>query len=963
MQQSKLRSGITVAALVVAIALLPLGGFAIKVVGQLDYVRDLNLRSLAKAADHVSELLQNAGTVYDNYEAGRQARAATAQESAAPDEDEPQATEREQKLSRFLNRAAAPASATPVTTQQSSATPDQPDERPVAGMPIEVAFGTGANRYVVDFVEILAELPANDALDVLLIADSGGNVLAQHSSRSGSSLVLKSLTGLTRTDGSDVTVDLRKTTDARVLLAGGTYDLLCQPFDVFRDGTSQGLAACGLLDANEAWAQALAVSPLLLGVLFSVIVFGVLLWPVLKVGLLSARERFRFSDLYFVLFGSWAALMTALVFTMAVATHLELADATRVSNEHIASQLNENLSRELLDLHREMLRLDNLAVDGAPETQLHLAADAQWRPNLVSDFELIFWMDPTNGQQITKASVWNTNTPIVNVGQREYFQRARDDRLWRLPIAADTPDAPETDARGFAQNVRSITTTEVRTIVSAKSSRCVQRTASRPELRDPAPGQACERAIVGAQARLISVTDPVLPPGVSFAVIDPAGRVIFHSDSRRTLKDNLYDELSDGDRLRAAVRAGVTRSITATYLGREHRVYVSPMTGFPWHVVVLADNEQPRTVVLEAVGHAMALAIPFVVVMLLLTLLYLAFAGQDLPRWFWPTHGSGAYHAWWSVALAVTFIMSAGGVVLSSADVTLAVATTLPPIIIAALLVASNDRRYQQLRGWAERTWPGAAAPGVCYVLASLLLWLNVTTIPAYGFYKNALAGSLAESAASRIVQLNDDLVQRDTLMRAYYQNVPSACPPEDQCECRRGDACTSDVYRAPIAQPGTEWGALITATEVSALWRALADVKPIYNDSTASRRYLAPAGSNAAVGAEAAPVARAMIPHLPNPTHPATVLISLAVLALGLGWLRYVCRKLYFLDIEPAHTLSVDEVMGTDRVVVAIVAADRDRLFNADGTGAVASRTAKRVADAGLQGAAMWHPPGSRES
>ena len=715
---------------------------------------------------------------------------------------------------------------------------------------------------------------------------------------------------------------------------------------MFPDGNQQNLALCGLLD-YDSWEQALAVSPMLLGMLFLVLVFGVLLWPLLKLTLLSVRERFRFSDLHFLLFGCWAALMTALVFTMAVATHFKLVETTQKTNKYVAGHLKKTLSNELAGLYAEMMHLDRLPVAKVHGSKLYQKPDKAQRPYVASEsFEFIFWIDPESGDQIGKASVKQKMTPYVNVKIREYFTRARDRRLWKL-------DALAPPKLAYVQNVRSITTAELGTVISAvSSSRCVKPDKEEVALyKRMSNKETCpdghERAIVAAQARLIAVTDPVLPPGVSLAVIDPQGLAIFHSDSNRTLKDNLFDELSDGDRLREAVtvnkdiHAGVTRSFDASYLGRAHRVYVTPMGGgFPWHIVVLSDNEQSRTVVLEAVGHAMMLTVFFVVGMLLLILLYSAFAGQNLPRWFWPTHGSGGYHAWWSLALAVTLAVFASGVALTNADTSLAVSIIVSIIIVAALLITSGDDRYWQLRARAEGTWPSSSKPCFWYIIASLLLWLNIAAVPAFGIYKNALAGSLTEAAAHTNLVFAKDRQRWEEQMRDYYQDIPHVVIPPMICARADGaEICEFGIYKAPDELP-------IKADEVGTLWRFLADYKPDYNNSAASRRYLAPAKANGATpGGGASPATRVVSPPLPNLAHPASVLIGLVILGLGLVLLRYVCRKLYFLDIEPAGALSVDEIMGADQCVLAFVSAVRSsRLFGADVCSVISSRGAKPV-------------------
>ena len=932
-----LRGRLTVVATVFMLAALPLGGFGLRVLGQLEEVHDLNLRALAKASDHVAKLLRNAENVVGSLAqdptyacelAGRQ------QILNLVGVDDCEATA--EQIGKTLG-GAGKGYEVKATTESN-----------------EVAYTYGPFTFDVQLNALLAELPVSEEMDLLLIVNGNKEVVADHSRHSSLGLSLASLDGLDGLDGSEETeIDLGGTVDQQVALTGGSYDLLCQPLKLGVDHKVSGWAICGLVDSRDALAQALAVSPVLLIMLFSSVVFGVLLWPILKVLLLSERERFRFVDLYFTMFGTWSALMAALIFVLGTQTHYVLADQTENSNEQLAQSVAKKLGTELKALYGEMSRLDKLEL--ADRTDLHAAGDPQWRPEVKSDFEMIFWIHSATGKQVDKASVWQRNTPKVSLAGREYFRRARDGGLWQVG-----------EDRWFVENVRSVTTTAISTIMSAPSTKCV----AANDAGYPLAGSGfvncaatdARHAVVGIQARLLSVTNPVLSPGVGFAIIDDDGNTIFHSDHRRALKDNLFAEMADGDRLHAAVHSRSSRHFNSSYLGRPHQFYVQPMTinlnvdlpidkgdvtptQIPWSVVVFTDNEQKLTVVLEAVGHSMLLTFAFIGSILVLTLIYLALAGQDLPRWFWPAHGITAYHAIWSVGLALTLIVFAFGVELADADTRLALCVVVPTVLITTLLYTSRHATYRRIRAAWPQGWHRRLSATTWYIVASVLLWLNLATIPVYGFYKNALSGALVEFAKQENVARGADLDTRSCALGEAGGSLPADCADDSTCACLRDYACAVVDYRSALFDGPPSRAISTNKIDVSSLWKNLARYKPIYNDTVERRRYLSSDNPEAwqqqdgetlysnplRTCAPDIPFASFTPMERPDVMHPVVLLCGLVLLGLGIAWLLYVAKRLYFFDIEPFGPLTAADVLESDNRVAAFVKGDDGD--NADGT------------------------------
>jgi hypothetical protein len=549
-----------------------------------------------------------------------------------------------------------------------------------------------------------------------------------------------------------------------------------------------------------------------------------------------------------------------------------------------------------------------------------------------------------------------TRTPLVRLGDRKYFKHALADRLWKVG-----------ENRWYVENVRSKTTTAVRTLLSKKSSiNCVNSPDESGKAVENSDDKCtksgyelfrCEvskpdHAVVAIQAKLISVTDPVLSPGVSFAVIDDQGRVVFHSDQRRVLKDNLFQEVSNGSRLRAAVISDTGRHMKLNYLGRPHQVYVSPMGDLPWSVAVFSDTEPGRTVIFEILGHSMVLALAFLLINLVLTLLYLAWSGQELPRWFWVTLRTGRYHAKWSLLLSLIlllFIILLSG---ASADSRLIVCLFIPVTIVTLILFSSRHRGYAMDAGCAKPISGGRFSARLWYVVASGLLWFSVAVLPASVFYSNALTSAMKEFVKQENVIHGEDLEARQCSMADYYSRIPRECGDRNTCECRRGKACRDDIYRSLLFDPKLN---MPTPGETSVLpssspfryeapsrvWKWLANFKPIYSDSLAYRRYL----HNEDGSSWEAGVTGELAYKYPHPLcgdseeitsvvpvsgsnyfHPAVLFPALVLLFLGYAWLKYVANKIYFYDIEECGQPGLNDVMENNSQVLAFMASEADR-------------------------------------
>src|SRR5262249_10811355 len=82
-------------------------------------------------------------------------------------------------------------------------------------------------------------------------------------------------------------------------------------------------------------------------------------------------------------------------------------------------------------------------------------------------------------------------------------------------------------------------------------------------------------AVLGT--RLSSIMDTAIPDDMGFCIINQDGEVLFHSDERRNLQENVFEECEESGALHSIVTAGSESYLNTRYIGRSHRLYVRPL--------------------------------------------------------------------------------------------------------------------------------------------------------------------------------------------------------------------------------------------------------------------------------------------------------------------------------------------------------------------------------------------------
>ncbi len=417
-------------------------------------------------------------------------------------------------------------------------------------------------------------------------------------------------------------------------LGGSIVKLFLQPVTVpiftAPEGSQSQPAAwavCGLITAREFTKSTLSINYLFIVGFMILVLIAVLCWPLLKIIYMGPNDRLRLTDVLFLIFSS--LIGTAVVIMALTEFYLYRSMTSKMDRQlHVlAGHISANFQSEINDSYRQLKQYEPMFKPPLLKAQL----DKKRRIRLLENpqdslfprqypyLDMVYWMDSTGRQRI-KWSRSDHTTTLINVSAREYFSRIIARRYWSKPLA----NQPVMNF--WIEPIYSWNTGENLTVISTPVDNDTLKTA----------------ALV---TRPIAVMNPILPAGFGFAIIDEEGNVLYHSDERHNLQENLFKECDDDRWLLSAVLGKKAENGSVQYQGKGYRFVVRPLKDIPWYLVVFRDKEIFRSINLEILTVAMLLFVLYIFIFLIIAgLIYLVHPDYRA-KWVWPDKekGTGPY--------------------------------------------------------------------------------------------------------------------------------------------------------------------------------------------------------------------------------------------------------------------------------------------------------------------------------
>ena len=491
-------------------------------------------------------------------------------------------------------------------------------------------------------------------METLFLASENGTVFLWETDRTG--LRIHELASLdTLQQASNGVVDIEKSDILDTSVAGQSYRMYIMPIRVLLSEAGQNNSASlektkwilgGLVPQSEYRQESLALDPNMALFLSFLVISGFLLVPFIRIITMGPKERLKVGNILY--------LVIALIFGSGLAG-LWLADLVYFSplKQNVSEQMDKtanrlaiNIDTELQNAINELKRkssefeqkyyeaVKNLPhADSTVSDSLLMRTTIGFQPDELDStylqYQMVFWTN-SEGMQIAKWTPRNRNTSRISLSSREYFRAISDDRAWTASFYTDDKSntcttselSTDTGSTYFIESIRSMTTGE--NIAALSIPRVL-----------PDSSKEAKGGIAAMTMQLASLTNPVLPAGVGFAVIDEEAKTLFHSRSERVLDENFVEETGNEELLRSLLAARTCADIEMKYEGENKLMVIRPLPGRPLFLILYKDLSLVDTVRFEAWFEGGALLGIWVVCILLLIFLLELLPGSRLD-WLWP---------------------------------------------------------------------------------------------------------------------------------------------------------------------------------------------------------------------------------------------------------------------------------------------------------------------------------------
>jgi hypothetical protein len=376
-----------------------------------------------------------------------------------------------------------------------------------------------------------------------------------------------------------------------------------------------------LIGLNQGSTLALArasVSPLARWLGTLALVVAVLAWPLVRVLFLETHDALSRIQLRAAVFAAFGLVSVAALAAMSIYGHHALQRWADVGARGYAEHLADWLEGELGALAEDLRTRD----EPTKETGSELSFEDVSCERLVKDgfeskravmFRSQYGLDSNGKRRADKprcSNLFEMQRVGLDLSDREYFKHLKSGMGWKL--------GDDANWQFIVQRIRDRVDGDKLSQVAVTET-----------------GQAF-RGIMTGEAFFYGLRVPVLPYHFQFAVIDErSGTVVFHSEDRRALIENFFQEIDFRSQLAAAIGVRRGDSFTGRYYGTPHRLFYRPLPNAPWGVITMYPTATISASVLRA---GLATLVAIVVTLLLSTALILTVCALTRRRltFAWP---------------------------------------------------------------------------------------------------------------------------------------------------------------------------------------------------------------------------------------------------------------------------------------------------------------------------------------
>lgn len=375
-----------------------------------------------------------------------------------------------------------------------------------------------------------------------------------------------------------------------VQLGASDYKLFCNDFTISNPDNHTRWTIYGLVAKDHFEAEKKKIP--FFGVVFISVGLLLLLFamPLMKLLFMSSIERLYRRDallapLAFIL------CLAFIVLLLLISGKYYLSDIPKIDTnlKVIAHTVEKQLKQEIKEIHSLAQQFDKHSPSNKPDTnsisipKLLMEDRNDQTVDLFKKYpylRLIYWLDNNGKQQFEYSMIAKRHdSKNPDYANREYFTTVHQGGGYSLPL--DNNDT----TLYFLQSIISWATGEP---ISVFSQPAYQRKIT---FDDSVNSVIDSISVLAVSTAMNSLTEPVLPPGYSFSIIDKGGLVLYHTDRQKNLQENYLQEIDHERRIVSAMSSQSEVISDISYYNRDYRARIEPLSNLPWYLITTYDKE------------------------------------------------------------------------------------------------------------------------------------------------------------------------------------------------------------------------------------------------------------------------------------------------------------------------------------------------------------------------------------
>ncbi|MEO6455303.1 MAG: hypothetical protein ABIN97_14580, partial [Ginsengibacter sp.] len=389
-------------------------------------------------------------------------------------------------------------------------------------------------------------------------------------------------------------------------IEGTDYKLFLFPFRI----QGQKLLLGGFV-SNHTYKANTHSFPVTLLVVLGILLISLLIsLPFLKIYLIGPQENISVKDIRSVVAMIYVIPVFLVLLGSAIWLHYTNTYSSNKNLQGFHNHVKANFYDEIGQAIKQLKHYDSIYQNtriGFNYMSAHFDAgnkipfvDAYMHPSVYKNFDGLFWIN-AKGQEIAKWNFVNTLPSFFEKGDRQYYKDLKNNSGYYLP--GDTTHTQFSIQSTLAKSKGDYTIS-----VAIKSNSAFN------------TGQAL---LIGLHGKMYSMFNPVVPLGYNFCIINSDGDILYHSESKRALQENLFVELNDSMAIKTAVSRKQTLLINNMELYENNvKLLIKPIEGLPYFLVTYSNKKVDLLYITHIISFSFFCESMLLIIIALLTLFY-----------------------------------------------------------------------------------------------------------------------------------------------------------------------------------------------------------------------------------------------------------------------------------------------------------------------------------------------------